>query len=116
MGHPDRTSAGDFLFEWFLLLALLPNLIKTDWVLLVFSAPLIAFMIFSVAAQKKYRWIPFMILLLFFYSANSDDLLGRNLSHTILYSGLMGLSNFLLILMALVMRRSLPPKADGIPG
>ncbi|MDP1622562.1 MAG: glycosyltransferase family 87 protein [Bacteroidales bacterium] len=93
----------NFAFEWFLMIALLPNLIKTDWVLLVFSAPLIAFMIFYTASRKQYWWIPFLVILLFFYGANSDDLLGRELSHRILESGLMGLSNFLLVIVSIVM-------------
>lgn len=86
----------NFAFEWFLLIALLPNLIKTDWVLLLFSAPLITFIVFHIASRRQYWWIPLLIVLLFFYGANSDDLLGRELSHKIMVSGLMGLSNFLL--------------------
>lgn len=88
----------NFMFEWFLLIAVLPNLIKTDWILLLFSAPLIVFMVFYIASYKKYEWIPVLIILLFFYGANSDDLLGRGLSHAILQSGLMGLSNFFMII------------------
>ena len=93
----------DFAFEWLLLIALLPNLIKTDWVLLLFSAPLITFMVFYVASRKQYWWILILVIPLFFYGTNSDDLLGRDLSRTILHSGLMGLSNFILVLIALYM-------------
>jgi hypothetical protein len=103
----DQKQAGNanmnFAFEWFLLIALLPNLIKTDSVLLLFSAPLITFMVFYIASQKQYWWIPVLVILIFFYGANSDDLLGRSLSHTILQSGLMGLGNFLLVIVSLVM-------------
>jgi hypothetical protein len=93
----------NFIFEWFFIIALLPNLIKTDWVLMLFNAPLITFIIFYIASKKQYWWIPILIILLFFYSANSDDLLGRALSHKILESGLMGLSNFLLVVVSLIM-------------
>jgi hypothetical protein len=99
----DRITNMNFTFEWFLLLALLPNLIKTDWVLMLFSAPLITFMVFYIASKKQYGWIPILIVLLFFYGANSDDLLGRELSHSIMQSGLMGLSNFLLVIVSLFM-------------
>ena len=102
-GAVAGNSATNFTFEWFLLIALVPNLIKTDWVLLLFSAPLIAFMVFCTASRKQYWWIPVLVILLFFYGANSDDLLGRDLSHTILVSGLMGLGNFLLVVVALLM-------------
>ncbi|MCX6305723.1 MAG: glycosyltransferase family 87 protein [Bacteroidetes bacterium] len=103
----------NFMFEWFLLIALLPNLIKTDWVLMVFSAPLITFMIFFTASRKQYLWIPVLVILLFFYGANSDDLLGRELSHTIMQSGLMGLSNFLLVLVSCTMFIQLRNNAAG---
>jgi hypothetical protein len=102
INRPDIARM-NFTFEWFLIPALLPNLIKTDWVLLVFSAPLITLIIFNIAIHKRYWWIPLLVVLLFFYSANSDDLLGREFSHQILESGLMGLSNFLLLIVALVM-------------
>jgi hypothetical protein len=112
----QRTFAGmadmNFMFEWFLTIALLPNLIRTDWVLMLFTAPLITFNIYYIASKKQYWWIPVLIILFFFYSANSDDLLGRNLSHKILQSGLMGLSNFLLVVVSSFMflnLRKLPP-------
>ncbi|MFZ4520661.1 MAG: glycosyltransferase family 87 protein [Bacteroidales bacterium] len=105
----------DLLFEWFLLIALLPNLIRTDWVLMLFSAPLLTMMVFYVAFHKKFIWIPLLLLLLFFYSSNSDDLLGRDLSHKIMQSGLMGLSNFLLVITAAVIFVNLRRKAPPLP-
>jgi len=98
-GERERNLA----FEWFLILGLLPNLIKTDWVLMLFTAPLITYMIFGIAAGRRYWFIPLLAVLLFFYGMNSDDLLGRELSRYILHSGLMGLSNFLLALVSLFM-------------
>jgi hypothetical protein len=115
----DKKETGlanrNFAFECFILIALLPNLIKTDWVLLLFSAPLITFMVFYIAFQKRYWWIPVMIIIIFFYGANSDDLLGRSLSHTILQSGLMGLGNFLLVIVSLVMFLHLRKTPARIP-
>ncbi len=96
-GMTDR----DFTFEWFLILALLPNLIRTDWVLMMFASPVIIFMIFYIASRKLYRMIPVLVILLLVYGANSDDLLGKSLSHTIMESGLMGIGNFLLAMVAL---------------
>ncbi|HNY01359.1 MAG TPA: glycosyltransferase family 87 protein [Bacteroidales bacterium] len=93
----------NFAFEWFLLGALIPNLIKTDWVLLQFSAPLIVFIIFTIGTRRNYGWIPLLVVLLFFYGANSDDLLGRELSRNILHLGLMGLANFFLVIVGVVL-------------
>jgi hypothetical protein len=109
-GFPEADRA----FEWFLLAGLLPNLIRTDWVLLVFTAPLILYIIYRIAQDRQWRLIPVFVFIVFFYGANSDDLLGRELSRTILHSGLMGLANFLLVTMAFILftrsrRESLPP-------
>jgi hypothetical protein len=99
----------NFVYEWFLMIALLPNLISADWVLMLFSAPLILFMIFHIASRRHYQWVPVLLLVLFFFGANSDDLLGRELSGKLLHSGWMGLSNFLLVIMSLIMFRGAPP-------
>jgi len=99
----ESTAGMELTYEWFLLIALLPNLVRTDWVLMLFSAPLICFMIFHITAYKRYFWIPVLVIFLFFYGANSDDLLGRSLSQAILQKGLMGLANFMLVLLSLIM-------------
>jgi hypothetical protein len=44
--------------------------------------------------------IPVLVILIFFFGANSDDLMGRALSHQLFIMGLMGISNVLLILMS----------------
>ena len=93
----------NFIFEWFLILSLLPVLFKTDWVQLLLSAPLITFMIFYISCTKKYWLIPIMVFLLFFFGANSDDLLGKELSGKFLTMGFMGLSNFILVIISLFM-------------
>ncbi len=116
IANPSEIQAGsDRAFEWFLLAGLLPNMIRTDWVLLIFSAPLILFIIFRIAQDRRWWLIPLLVLLVFFYGANSDDLLGRELSRTILHAGLMGLANFLLAAMAFILfirsRREPPPPA-----
>jgi hypothetical protein len=93
-------SSPNFLFEWFLLVALLPNLLKTDWVQFLLSAPIITFMVYYISVRKKYLLIPLLVFILLFFSANSDDLLGRELSHKILVMGTMGISNILLLTIA----------------
>jgi hypothetical protein len=102
-GPMDRITSMNFSFEWFLLIAFLPNLIKTDWILLLFSAPLISFMVFYIPSRKRYWWIPVLVVILLFYGGNSDDLLGKSLSHNILEYGLMGLSNVFLVLVSCIM-------------
>jgi hypothetical protein len=88
----------DFIFEWFLILAIFPVMFKSDWVQLLLSAPLLIFMIFHIYSNRKVMLIPGVVLLLLFYSINSDDLLGRDLSGKLQEMGMMGFSNFLLVI------------------
>jgi hypothetical protein len=98
----DRITAG-ITYEWFLLLALLPALISTDWVVILLSAPLVGFMVFHIEGTRRYWWIAALILPVVAAGINSDDLLGRPLSGFLLHSGLMGLANMVLVLFSLVM-------------
>ena len=99
----NNGNTRNIMLEWFLLIAVLPNMLKTDWVQFVLSAPLITFMIFYIAGRKKCFLIPIFVFVLFFFSANSDDLLGRQLSRKLLEMGMMGLSNMVLLAIALIM-------------
>ena len=100
--HPKPGLAeSDLCFELFLLIALLPNLVKADWAQFMLSTPIIAFMIFYIAKQKIYWLIPVLVILFFFFSANSDDLLGSDLSHKLFMMGLMGISNLFLVVLSL---------------
>lgn len=108
------TVLRDTVFEWFIILAILPGLIKTDWVAYLLSAPLVTFIIFYISSRKKYTLIPFMVILLLFFSANSDDLLGRELSRKLLVMGVMGLSNLILVLLSLWIFRSETCKEKSI--
>ncbi len=92
-----------FIFEWFIILALIPDLVRTDSEHFLCTAPLITFILYHIAANKKYLLIPVMVVLIFFYGGNSNDLLGHELSHQLFIMGLQGLSNLLLIVFALLL-------------
>jgi len=89
----------NFIFEWFALLALIPLLVKTDSEHFLASVPLIAFLIYFVRVNKCFWQIPVMLLLVFFFGANSTDLLGKVLSEKLDAMGVLGLSNLLLIVL-----------------
>ena len=72
-------------------------------------------MIFYISSRKQYRFIPVLVILLLVYGANSDDLLGKSLSHTIMESGLMGISNFLLAMVALYLFFLNRKRAPALP-
>lgn len=109
-----RQSSPNFLFEWFLLMAVLPNLLKTDWVQFLLSAPIITYMVYYISVRKKYLLIPLLVFVLLFFSANSDDLLGRELSHRILVMGTMGISNILLLAIAFCLYQKEKQTINGV--
>jgi Glycosyltransferase family 87 len=93
----------NLIFEWFIILALIPNLVKTDSEHFLNSAPIIIFIIYYIGSTRKYWLIPVMIILIFFYGGNSYDLLGKDLSMNLFSMGLLGLSNILIVFLSLVL-------------
>ncbi|MCX6250841.1 MAG: glycosyltransferase family 87 protein [Bacteroidetes bacterium] len=89
----------NFIFEWFVLLAMIPLLVKTDSEHFLASAPVIAFLIYFVAINKRNWQILVVVLLVLFFGANSTDLIGKDLSEKLDVMGVLGLSNLLLILL-----------------
>jgi len=105
-GNFNKAMSENFIFEWFILLAMLPVIFKTDWVQFLYLAPVITFIIFYTGTYKKLYLVPVLVLLFFFFSANSDDLLGRPFSRKLLEMGVMGLSSMFITLTALFIFRS----------
>ena len=87
--------------EWFILIAILPNLVKTDSEHFLCSLPLIMMIIYYLSITRQPFLIAFFIILIFFYGANSTDLLGKKLSDTLFNMCLIGISNLLIISFAL---------------
>jgi hypothetical protein len=102
LSHPGQSWEQDFIFEWWILLALIPNLVKTDSEHFLSTAPLLAFLVFFIATRKKYWLIPVLVVLIFFYGANSTDLLGITLSEKLFSMGFLGLSNLVLVILSFV--------------
>ena len=93
----------NFIIEWFLIMAMLPNIVNTDTEHFLASAPIITFIIYFIASKRRYWLIPVMSILIFFYGANSQDVLGKDFSYRLFSMGLIGFSNLLLIMMALLL-------------
>ncbi|MEI6898643.1 MAG: glycosyltransferase 87 family protein [Bacteroidota bacterium] len=92
-----------FAFEWFIIMALLPSITKNDTEHFMASIPIITFIIYYISCYRKYWLIPFMFILVFFFGANSQDILGADLSKKLFYMGLIGLSNVLLIVFSFIL-------------
>jgi hypothetical protein len=93
----------NFIIEWFTLLAMIPNLMKTDTEHFLASIPIITFIIYYIAVSRRFWLIPVMVILMFFYGGNSQDALGKEFSYRLFSMGLIGISNLLLVLMTLLL-------------
>lgn len=100
--NPERLQNIGLIIEWFTLIAILPNLVKTDSEHFLCSLPMIVMIIFYLASEKKILPVVFFILLIFFYGGNSTDLLGTDLSDRLFNMGLIGISNMFLVGFAVV--------------
>ncbi len=89
------------IFEWFLLIAVLPSLVKTDSEHFLASLPLIMLIIYYLFKIKQIIPTLAFIVLIFFYGANSNDLLGTELCDIFYDHGDIGISNLLLIAFAI---------------
>jgi hypothetical protein len=87
-----------FIIQYFLLIAVVPNLLITDTEHFLFALPLITILVFFLSTTKNYILIGCFVLLAFFYGGNSPDLLGKELSSQIENHGLLGISNLIIIL------------------
>ena len=97
------TGERNFIIEWFLLMSIIPNVMKTDTEHFLASIPVITFIIYYIAVSKRFWLIPLMVILIFFYGGNSQDALGRDFSSKLFSMGLIGISNLLLILMTMLL-------------
>lgn len=86
-----------FLLETFTLLALIPNLVNTDTQQLLYTIPLIAFLIqYLLTKRNPFLIIPYLVLF-FFFSIDQPVLLGRSVSESIYHYGVAGIANLLII-------------------
>jgi hypothetical protein len=93
----------NFIIEWFLLMAIIPSVVKTDTEHFLASIPMITFVIYYIAVSKRFWLIPMMVILIFFYGGNSQDALGKEFSYRLFSMGVIGISNLLLVLMTLLL-------------
>ena len=100
-GSLPAQNAG-LIMEWFVLIAILPNLVKTDSEHFLCTLPLIILIVFYLASKKQILPIILFIILIFFYGGNSNDALGSALSDRLFSMGLIGISNLFIIAMALI--------------
>jgi hypothetical protein len=90
----ERTS---FIIGYFMMFAIIPNILLTDTEHFIFSLPLILFLLNYLAVSKNYVAIGGFVVLIFFYGCNSPDIIGSVLFNKFDRMGLIGISNLVLI-------------------
>ena len=97
-----------FLIEYFLLIACIPNLTKTDTEHFLFSLPIILFLFGLLFIRKHSIWVVFVIVLGFVaYGGNWYDLIGRQFSSFWNTWGFVGVGNWILIIATIVFSQKL---------
>jgi hypothetical protein len=97
--------------EYFLLVALIPNLMHTDTEHFMWTWPLIAFVFVNVFAMHFKDRLPVILLmaLAFFpYCLNTPDIVGKKIAHLCDEGGLLGLANLIIIGAALWVYKTRP--------
>jgi Glycosyltransferase family 87 len=100
--YTERKMLSDF----FILLALIPNMVITDSQHFLFSLPLIALILAHLKQELKWYLIATFVILFFFYGANSNDLLGNPLSNKFDEFSTIGVANLGLIFLLVYLNRS----------
>jgi hypothetical protein len=94
-------SSSNLIMEWFTLIAMIPCLFKTDTEHFLMTLPIIMFILIYLFNTRDVMLSIFFILLVFLYTGNSSDLLGGKLSIEMYNMGMLGISNMLLIALAI---------------
>ena len=97
----ENNSLKYFIIFYFVLIAIIPNLLLTDTEHFLYSLPLVILLLNYLWITKNYYEISAFVILIFFYAFNSSDILGHKLSDKFDEMGLLGISNLLLIAFSL---------------
>lgn len=93
-----------FVFDVFLLLALIPNLVTTDIQHFLYSTPLIFLCFVQLIRKPQFLWIICFVILCLLYAANSSDILGKETMIKVGSYSIIGIANLGIILFALLLR------------
>ena len=97
----ENNSVINFIIFYFVLIAIIPNLLLTDTEHFLYSLPLVILLLNYLWLTKNIYEISAFVVLIFFYALNSSDILGHKLSDKFDEMGLLGISNLLLIAFSL---------------
>ena len=95
-----HNNASAFVFEYVLLVALVPSITLTDTEHFLLSLPIVGYVIHNLVPRADPRWLLLLALpLIFGYGGNWEDALG-SASDWMIHHGVLGIANFGLLLLS----------------
>ena len=101
------------VFSYFILLAILPNILITDTEHFLYSTPIILFATYYLYVNNHLKYTILFGIFSILFSINSTDILGRELSGKFENYGILGLANLGIIITFLIIQRN-QKKVDSI--
>lgn len=96
-GKARSNQTPDLIMEWFMLIAMVPCLFRTDTEHFLMTLPLIIFTLIYLFQCKNITLTVIFTVLILLYAGNSSDVLGRGLSYKMYDMGVLGISNLLIV-------------------
>jgi hypothetical protein len=113
----SQAENSHFTMGYFILFALIPNLLITDSEHFLFTLPLIVILMHALWKEGNLLLSAVFVILLFLYGCNSSDLIGNKLSDVFEKAGVLGFSNMGLVALSLFMFvKKSGVQAKAIPG
>ncbi len=102
--HNTFVISPGFCFEYFFLIACIPNLMATDTEHFLLSIPVVLYIVRYLVEHKKHVWVAIFMLCTFLsYSDFGNDVFGKTLSDWLELHGFTGLGNLLILGSALIL-------------
>lgn len=98
----EKTGNSNFIFECFVLTAILPSILNTDTEHFLYALPIIVTITFFLFLQKNiFRSIVFFLLFIL-YGTNSNDIVGKPVADFYDRVGAVGISNLFLLVFIII--------------
>jgi hypothetical protein len=109
----EKNNNTTLVFSYFVLFALIPNILITDTEHFLYSTPIILFSIYYLYVNTNSNYTIAFVIFSILYGINSTDILGRELSGKFENYGILGLANLGIIITFLLLQRN-QKKVDSI--
>jgi hypothetical protein len=109
----ENNNNKSLVFSYFIILAILPNILITDTEHFLYSTPIILFSIYYLYLNNHLKYTIVFGIFSILYGINSTDILGRELSGKFENYGILGLANLGIIITFLLLQRN-QKKVDSI--